>query len=69
MAHLLSDPTNDGGQWDMILNLINKYGVIPKKCFVESFSSEASQKLNSILKSTVSIINDLLKIIYLLVRF
>ncbi|XP_026475135.1 bleomycin hydrolase [Ctenocephalides felis] len=53
MAHLLSNPTNDGGQWDMVLNLINKYGIMPKKCFAESFSSEASQKLNSILKSTL----------------
>lgn len=56
MAHLLSNPTNDGGQWDMVLNLINKYGIMPKKCFAESFSSEASQKLNSILKSTVSLL-------------
>ncbi|KAI3353901.1 hypothetical protein L3Q82_005108 [Scortum barcoo] len=46
---LLSNPTNDGGQWDMLVNLIEKYGVIPKKCFPESHSSEASRRMNDIL--------------------
>uniref|UniRef100_A0A8C1S765 Bleomycin hydrolase n=1 Tax=Cyprinus carpio TaxID=7962 RepID=A0A8C1S765_CYPCA len=46
---LLSNPTNDGGQWDMLVNLIEKYGVVPKKCFPESHSSEASRRMNDIL--------------------
>ncbi|TNN60210.1 Bleomycin hydrolase [Liparis tanakae] len=46
---LLSNPTNDGGQWDMLVNLIEKYGVIPKKSFPESHSSEASRRMNDIL--------------------
>ncbi|KAF5904386.1 bleomycin hydrolase, partial [Clarias magur] len=46
---LLSNPTNDGGQWDMLVNLIEKYGVIPKKCFPESHSSEASRRMNDVL--------------------
>ncbi|XP_028662514.1 bleomycin hydrolase [Erpetoichthys calabaricus] len=46
---LLSNPTNDGGQWDMLTNLIEKYGVMPKKCFPESHSSEASRRMNEIL--------------------
>ncbi|XP_070399902.1 bleomycin hydrolase isoform X3 [Nothobranchius furzeri] len=48
---LLSNPTNDGGQWDMLVNLIEKYGVIPKKCFPESHSSEASRRMNDILNN------------------
>lgn len=48
---LLSDPIGDGGQWDMIVSIINKHGVMPKKCFPESFSSEASARMNAILKS------------------
>lgn len=35
----------------MIVNLINKHGLIPKKCFPESFSCESSAKMNQILKS------------------
>lgn len=51
VSFLLSDPIGDGGQWDMIVNIINKHGVMPKKCFPESFSSESSARMNAILKS------------------
>ncbi|CAD7087610.1 unnamed protein product [Hermetia illucens] len=47
----LQDPICDGGQWDMLVNLITKYGLMPKKCFPESFSCESSQRMNAILKS------------------
>ncbi|KAG1929878.1 bleomycin hydrolase [Pimephales promelas] len=33
----------------MLVNLIEKYGVVPKKCFPESHSSEASRRMNDIL--------------------
>lgn len=46
---------NDGGQWDMMVNLINKHGLVPKKNFPESVSSEASLQVNSILTSKVRI--------------
>ncbi|CAK1541795.1 unnamed protein product [Leptosia nina] len=48
---LLKDPINDGGQWDMIVNLVNKYGVMPKKCFPESFSSRKSMHMNALIKT------------------
>ena len=51
MSFLLKNPTNDGGQWDMVVNLIEKHGVMPKKCFPETHSSEASLKMNRLLKS------------------
>jgi bleomycin hydrolase len=51
---LFQDPTCDGGQWDMVVNLINKHGLMPKKCFPETFSCESSVRMNSILKSKVS---------------
>lgn len=51
VSFLLSDPTCDGGQWDMLVNLITKHGLMPKKHFPESFSCEASLRLNGILKS------------------
>lgn len=51
VSFLLSDPIGDGGQWDMIVNIINKHGVMPKKCFPESFNSESSARMNAILKS------------------
>ncbi|XP_072381809.1 bleomycin hydrolase [Diabrotica undecimpunctata] len=51
VSFLLHDPTSDGGQWDMLVNLINKHGLMPKKNFPESFSCEQSVKMNQILKS------------------
>lgn len=55
VSFLLNDPTCDGGQWDMICNLINKHGLMPKKCFPESYSCESSARLNAVLKSKVCI--------------
>ncbi|XP_052738811.1 bleomycin hydrolase [Bicyclus anynana] len=48
---LLHDPINDGGQWDMIVNLVNKYGLVPKKFFPDAFSSRNSNHMNMIIKT------------------
>ena len=53
MCVCVQDPTCDGGQWDMIVNLVNKHGLMPKKNFPESYSCEASVRLNAVLKSKV----------------
>jgi len=46
---LLHEPLSDGGQWDMIYNLVNKYGLVPQAIYPESFSSSSSRVLNSII--------------------
>ncbi|CAJ0917831.1 18729_t:CDS:2 [Entrophospora sp. SA101] len=46
VQYLIQDPVSDGGQWDMIINLLEKYGVVPKSVFPESFSSSSSSHLN-----------------------
>lgn len=51
VSFLLHDPTCDGGQWDMLVNLVLKYGLVPKKCFPESYSSENTNRMNRILQS------------------
>jgi len=51
VSFLINDPVNDGGQWDMLVNLVTKYGLMPKKCFPETFSCESSIRLNSMLKT------------------
>lgn len=35
----------------MVVNLINKFGLMPKKCFPETYCSDSSQRINLILKS------------------
>ena len=44
--HLLSNPIQDGGQWDMWVNLVNKYGVVPQTEMPESYSSSNSRYMN-----------------------
>ncbi|XP_076181772.1 bleomycin hydrolase isoform X1 [Ptiloglossa arizonensis] len=51
VSFLLYEPVCDGGQWDMVVNLINKHGLVPKVCFPESYSCESSSRMNGILKS------------------
>lgn len=50
VQHLLDDPSCDGGQWDMITNLVNKYGLVPKCVYQESHHSSNSRELNAVLK-------------------
>jgi bleomycin hydrolase len=49
IQHLLTDPLGDGGQWDMVANLINKYGLVPKSAYPESRHSSYSSEMNQIL--------------------
>ncbi|ABV10984.1 aminopeptidase C [Streptococcus gordonii] len=46
---LLDTPQQDGGQWDMVVSLFEKYGVVPKSVYPESISSGNSRELNQIL--------------------
>lgn len=49
IAHLLRDPLGDGGQWDMLCNLIEKYGVVPKDAMPETVSSSATWPMTAYL--------------------
>ncbi|CAN7985454.1 unnamed protein product, partial [Ixodes hexagonus] len=51
VSFLLKEPLNDGGQWDMLCNLVTKYGLVPKKCFTETVCSESTTRLNNVLTS------------------
>lgn len=46
---LLADPIPDGGQWDMFVNLVKKYGVVPKSVVPETYSSSSSKTMNALL--------------------
>lgn len=47
IAHLLSAPLNDGGQWDMLTAIVSKYGLVPKEAMPESFSSSDTGEMVS----------------------
>lgn len=51
MVHfLMKDPLGDGGQWSMFVNLVEKYGLVPKSEYRESYHSSNSHGMNQILK-------------------
>ncbi|ORX34978.1 peptidase C1B, bleomycin hydrolase [Kockovaella imperatae] len=51
VSFLNREPLGDGGQWDMAVNILEKYGCVPKTIYPESFSSMASGKLNNMILS------------------
>lgn len=46
VAHMLSDPIGDGGQWNMFVALVDKYGVVPKWAMPETDSSSCSRYMD-----------------------
>ncbi|KAL7271609.1 bleomycin hydrolase [Rhizina undulata] len=46
IQYLLQSPVSDGGQWDMIVNLVEKYGLVPQILYPDSFNSKASGRIN-----------------------
>ena len=48
IMHLLDSPIQDGGQWDMFVNLLMKYGTVPKKVMAESYHSSNSSQMNKL---------------------
>ncbi|KAM4065167.1 peptidase c1-like family protein [Hirsutella rhossiliensis] len=48
---LLGDIVSDGGQWDMVYNLVAKYGLVPQSLYPDSWNAKNSRALNSVLKN------------------
>ncbi|MDY3024870.1 MAG: aminopeptidase C [Streptococcus hyovaginalis] len=61
---LLDVPQQDGGQWDMVVSLFEKYGVVPKAAYPESISSsnsrELNQYLNKLLRQDAQLLRELI---------
>lgn len=63
VAFLMTTPQQDGGQWDMIVAIIEKYGVVPQSVYPESAASSASREFNTtfntLLRHDATILRDL----------
>ena len=46
---LVNNPIQDGGQWDMFVNLMEKYGIVPQSVMPESVHSSSSRAMNQII--------------------
>lgn len=51
VSFLFATPQQDGGQWDMLCGIIEKYGIVPKYIYPETASSTNSRELNDTLNT------------------
>ncbi|OAA46964.1 Peptidase C1B, bleomycin hydrolase [Metarhizium rileyi] len=51
VQRLLTDLISDGGQWDMVYNLVDKYGLVPQTLYPDSWNAQNSKVLNAVLKT------------------
>jgi len=50
---LLDSPIQDGGQWDMFVNLMEKYGIVPQSVMPETIHSSTSRPMNILVTRTL----------------
>nr|AIF16369.1 Bleomycin hydrolase (pepC) [uncultured marine group II/III euryarchaeote KM3_74_A11] len=53
IGFILDNPSEDGGQWNMAINVINKHGMVPKSAYPESQSSSSTRWMNANLRLLV----------------
>ncbi|TKA34263.1 hypothetical protein B0A50_00243 [Salinomyces thailandicus] len=49
VSALMASPVGDGGQWDMIVNLVSKYGIVPQTLYPDSFNAMNSSVMDRLL--------------------
>ena len=49
VSMLLSDPIGDGGWWEYFVGLCEKYGAVPKEAMPETYQSQHSEHMNTLL--------------------
>ena len=53
LTYLLQNGIGDGGQWDMFVNVVNKYGLCPKHAFPETCTSSATRDTASLINFNI----------------
>lgn len=53
LSTFLGSPIDDGGDWGIAVNLIQKYGIVPKNVYPESFSSGYTDEVDTFLNQVV----------------
>ena len=49
LMFILDNGIGDGGQWDMFVNIVNKYGLCPKHVYPETTTSSGTRDTNSLI--------------------
>ncbi|KAF2796939.1 peptidase C1B, bleomycin hydrolase [Melanomma pulvis-pyrius CBS 109.77] len=49
VQELMSSPVGDGGQWDMVANLVSKYGLVPQTLYPDSYNALNSSVMDRLI--------------------
>ena len=49
LTFILMRGIEDGGQWDMFVNIVKKYGVVPRQVYPETYQSENTKEIDNVL--------------------
>ncbi|MBQ6175496.1 MAG: C1 family peptidase [Clostridia bacterium] len=53
VAFVLSTGVHDGGQWTMFVNIVEKYGIVPKDAFDETWQSGNTRTMNYLINRSL----------------
>ena len=53
LSFIVMNGIGDGGQWDMFVNVVNKYGLCPKNVYPETTTSSATRDTNSLINFNI----------------
>lgn len=49
VSYILSTGIQDGGQWDMLVSVVKKYGLVPKDAMEETYQSSHTRAMNGLI--------------------
>ena len=55
VSFILSTGVHDGGQWDMFVNIVRKYGLVPKDVYDETYQSSHTNSMNAALNRSLTV--------------
>ena len=53
LTFIVENGIGDGGQWDMFVNVVNKYGLCPKNVYPETATSSATRDTNQLINFNI----------------
>lgn len=49
LAYINADPIQDAGQWDMLVNVVTRHGLVPKALMPDTWSASNTRQMNGVL--------------------
>ena len=53
LTFMITNNISDGGQWDMFVSIVNKYGLCPKHAYPETATSSATRDTNALINFNI----------------